>query len=272
MNISMRLRLRRPTLCALLASSLLLPAASSHGETAPPAKPDYAASFPKKALPDGSLPPAKTNVFKLNDKGELSVKISKKDGCFFGDLDLILLEMSAGKFYELLVTLEPLDGSAIPVSSARVKSRKLGDPDLFITLKAPKVSAPTPMGLFICRDSNNQGSCKDKLVSPFRDALSRFKTMPDPAKKAEPFPDRTYFFNDVVVGPNAVEAQEPMFGPAEEERLKKITSAATVERITSLKNVLTSQPLKSNNGQLEVVLPLSDFGNCEAKVAEEQKP
>lgn len=234
-------------------------------------KPDFSGSFPKKATAEGVPLPKPINTLKLGASREVPVKISSKKGCFFGDLDLMLVEMTWSKFYDLRISLEPVDDSKAAASSAVVNVKDLAAGSYTAALKVPKVSQPTLMGLYICRDAKKSGSCREKpIVSP-GDLIKRYSSEATAEKKEGGIAvdDKIYYFNHVIVQPDAISSSESVFDSAEFSRIQEIAKQESpqdfekkLQKVYETQRTLSSVPLKQVDGALSITLPISDFGNC----------
>lgn len=234
-------------------------------------KVSYSGAFSKKASADGESLPRAIQHLKLGPSRAVSVKIAERKGCFFGDLDLILLEMVWSKLPEVLVTLEPIEGEDGPVSSSRVTMKNLAPGFHKISLKAPEVKQPTVMGLFVCRDSAKSGSCRSKTAESPSESFARFspEAIAKLGGKTPDVQDKIYYFNHVVVESDSVEISGALLDKSELERVRDIARQAMPEgfgpilkRLLSLHSTIMSQPITQQSGALAVTLPISDFGNC----------
>ena len=245
--------------------------ALSLAEGVAPSKPNFSGSFPKKATERGEPLSRPINTLKLNAEREVSVKISSKKGCFFGDLDLMLVEMSWSKFYDLRVSLEPLDDSKEAPSSELMNVKDLSRGSHTVALKVPKVLQPTLMGLYICRDSKKTGSCRAKPVVSPGDLIKLYSPESTAGKNEAGIAvdDKTYYFNHLVVEPEGVSTSKAVFDKAEFARISKIAKQESpnsfekkLAKVYETQRTLSSAPLKQVDGALAVTLPISDFGNC----------
>lgn len=256
---------------AILTVLALVLSVDGHTESPLQPKRDYTKLFPAKAHLNGVPLLRPVEVLKLDPSRNLSVQISAKKSCFIGDLDLILAEMSWGKFTDLLVTLEPIDDTTAKGSSVILPIERLKDQKEIVELKVPNVSAPTPMGLFICKDVAHTGSCRNKEVVSPGTLAARYDPQAEPAKLNldKDFPDKVYYFAHLVVEPNSVSSSEAVFDKAERARIEGIAKkespqlyAKKMERIDLLHGTLSSVPLAQSDGNLQIILPISDFPNC----------
>ena len=255
----------------IVGATWVAPVAPSLAEGVAPSKPDFSGSFPKKATEQGAPLSRPIDTLKLDASRGVPVTISSKKGCFFGDLDLMLVEMSWSRFYDLRVSLEPLDDSKAAPSSAVVNVKDLAPGSHSVTLKAPKVSQPTLMGLYICRDSKKTGSCRGKPVVSPGELIKRYSSESTTGKKEGGIAvdDKTYYFNQVVVEPDAISTSEAVFDTAEFARIREIAKQESpksfekkLKRVYQTQRTLSSVPLKQVDGALAVTLPISDFANC----------
>lgn len=234
-------------------------------------RPDYAKLFAPNATTDGVRIQQAPSVLKLDESRKVPVRITKKNACYFGDLDTILLEMSWGKFTEVIMTLEPITGNGKGAAPASLHASKLGEPDLTVDLKIPLVTQPTVMGLFICKDVAKSGSCRNKKVIPIEDTMNKYAPDSHPEKldPKKDIPDKIYFFNHVVVTSDSIETMDTVYDSREQSRVADLIKQhpakgdqELLERIGSLQKNFASVPLSQQNGTVTAVLPLSDFPNC----------
>ena len=244
---------------------------SSYAEGAAQSKPDFSGGFPKKATEEGVPLPPTIETLKLDAARTVPVKISSKKGCFFGDLDLMLVEMSWSNYYDLRVSLEPLDDGKAAGSSAVVTVKDLAPGSHTVSLKAPKVKQPTLMGLYICRDAKKSGSCRGKPVVSPGEFIKRYSSQATANKKPGDLPveDKTYYFNHVVVEPDGISSSDAVFDQAEFARAREIAQKESpksfeqkLKKIYEAQRTLSSVPLTQIDGALAVTLPISDFANC----------
>lgn len=271
--------MKRPSVTASLSASalaaLLLTATAGSlrlsAEETRPARQDYAKLFAPNATTQGVRLQKAPNVLKLDKSRIVPVRITKKNACYFGDLDTIFLEMSWGKFTEVIMTLEPITGSGEIAGSASLHASKLGESDFTVELKAPAVAEPTLMGIFICKDTSKSGSCRNKKLIPFEDIYKKYapEAKPENLNPKKDIPDKIYFFNHLVVSPDSIEAMDSVYDAAEQARVAGLLEqhpskgdTALLERLGSLHKTLASVPLAGQDGALTATLPLSDFPNC----------
>jgi hypothetical protein len=252
-------------------ASWSLSALPSFAEGAGQSKPDFSGSFPKKATQEGIPLPRSVDTLKLDASRAVPVTISSKKGCFFGDLDLMLVEMSWSNYYDLRVSLEPLDDGKAAGSSAVITVKDLAPGSHTVSLKAPKVTQPTLMGLYICRDSKKSGSCRGKPVVSPGEFIKRYSSQATAGKKPGDLivDDKTYYFNHVVVAPDGISSSDSVFDQAEFARVREIAQKESpknfeqkLKKLYEAQRTLSSVPLKQVDGALAVTLPISDFANC----------
>lgn len=273
MNVSLRKHWSLSTsliaLGALCAAMVAHPQLSFSDEVAPP-KASLSALFSLKANTDGSPLPNTMNVFALGKTRDLTFEIQKKPSCFFGDLDVILVEASWAGFNSLRISLEPLDNSKIKGVSQVFPIKKLADGPLSISLRAPSVTRDTLMGVFICSDQRKSGSCKTKEVVPAGQVIKRYApdAQPEKLNPKRDIQDKVYYFNHVIVGADQVASSQNGFDKTEQSRLEQIVKGPKNEGEASLLTVnrlhftLTSVPLKQEDNRLKITLPISDFPHC----------
>ena len=265
----MRVRGALALVCAVCLAAL---PAFVAAEDTKDTKPDYASQFPRKADTAGKPLPAKQLVIKLNASRRFALPIRTTGVCYAGDLLMIILESGWGNFKHVLISLEPVLDSRPAGSSEKLLVDQLGDGKLSANLTAPRVTAQTPMGIFICKDSAGTGSCRNKQLTPLKDIFNRY-TDREKAEKLDPkkdIPDTIYFFTPVIVGPNSITASDGFLDSAERERIAAAAKSSmpegeatlTMDRIQALQSTLGSSPLLDLQGRPTVMLPMLRDKNC----------
>jgi len=256
----------------VIAICLLALPGIARGESPKDSKPDYASQFPRKADSAGNPLPAKQLVIRLDASRRFTLPIRAVGVCYAGDLLMILLEAGWGKFKHVLISLEPVLDSQPAGSSEKLVADQLGNGKIAANLVAPRVSAPTPMGLFICKDSAGTGRCRDKPLTPLDQIFGRYSDR-EKAEKLDPqkdIPDTIYFFTPVIVGPDAITASDAVFDSAERARIAAVAKSAgpeseasqVVARIEEIQSGRNSSPLLELGGTPTLVLPMLDQSKC----------
>jgi hypothetical protein len=261
----------RVRLLSCIALAILYAHSPAWADEAKPPKAKYAGLFTRKATESGAPIPRAPNTLALGKSRDLTIQLQKKKVCFFGDLDIILVEASWAQFDSLRVSLEPLDDSEEKGSSVVMPIKKLTAPSYSVTLKAPKVTTATPMGLFVCSDTNKSGMCRKKsLVNP-NQIIKRYapEAKPENLDPKKDILDKIYYFNHVVVEPNSISSSDGVYDKNEHQRLQGIAklsnpreSEQNLSRINRLHTTLTSTPVQQVGNTLKVTLPISDFAHC----------
>lgn len=188
---------------ALLALSYAVPA-----HAAPPS--DLATPFSLEETPDGLR--MRVRIF------------APENGCSWGDLDAIQLELQHSKTKRLLVSLEPLAGSAAPnVTDITAFDLEKG---FVTTFLLPKGAKSSHLAFYICKDSERKNRCGAKPAIPPQTVLQSYLTPMDAAgklgeapKEPEDATDKIYYFAYILVEGKTGYALKNRMTPGDYDRL-----------------------------------------------------
>ncbi len=222
----------------------------------------------------------------ITNPGEVNIRLVHVDRCSFGDVDALLLDSRwSGTAGRILLSLEPvydLSNSGF-VSTKEITPASLAHRGLEARLSVPKVKTPQLYGLFICRDSKNENSCRGKAVDDFKDIFARYKLeINAQTKELKPkalleerkktVPDRIYFFKSVIVDRDSLRISEKQTSDERAAQwanyLRVITgnssdvSSEALARERLLNKILGSLPLRLTNKTIEISLPRFLPGKC----------
>jgi hypothetical protein len=212
--------------------------------------------------------------FKLSDDGTLRVSMESRKWCTLGDLDVIALDGKASENPKFLLTVEPLNpedaGFQPMVRSLTSNDFQKG---FRTTFKLPHLNKTMQAGLFLCKDSGNQGRCNTDAKEAI-DINRMLSNDSEGMKKNNHFrsPDRIYFFQYLYLeGDHSVRAFQNPDVPdvsfdAVSARLKTASGNAKDEdmlqnalgRAKRFQQTLRSLPLEQGGGYARIVLPMMD--------------
>lgn len=209
----------------------------------------------------------------------LKVKITvPSHGCHLGDWDAIATERDNSDNPKILLSLEPLasDSAIKPeVKDISAFDLKKGYTAIF---NAPKVNAPTPFALYICKDSDNVGKCSGKPkmdiqkvleiympTVPKDNQLTHIPEFPDPPKAS----DKIYYFGFVVMGKTniyslkqeAIEKNQAAIGK-ELAQIGVPEAEKVFQEVRLLDATLKSAHPSLEDGALNISLPHLDVAAC----------
>lgn len=204
----------------------------------------------------------------------LPVQIEMKLRCMFGDLDAIGLDLLHSANHKLLLTLEPVlesDRSIEPIVRDITKAPFAQGYTTEFSL--PRSEIPRPLGLFICKDSDEAGHCNGKEIADISAVISTYDVRNTPPRDYQPS-DKAYFFQFLLVqgstlyfypGPIVERGYQELEGGLVETPETARDAAATVKRARSYLETVASEPLEAVNGSVVIALPRNDFRKCVAK-------
>lgn len=207
----------------------------------------------------------------LDSTRALPVTISLSRECSLGDADIILLEAGWSNTTSVRLSLEsllPEDTFAASVTVSVVELKSRGTTTKF---SLPPYKGIRPMGLFICKDSNNEGRCRDKPVQRSDDIFARYnpKNSPEKLDPKKDITDKSYFFGNVLAYEDRVEFVQKQFTEQTAKQLSLTLATAKVaeagkivSRIKHLHSTLGSLPLNVQNSGIEITLPSLDLSGC----------
>ncbi len=213
---------------------------------------------------DANTPPeigARTRELAQNGTAvSLPIKFENMKRCMIGDYDIISREISQDRTAKLLLSVEPLlvsELSAPPVvQQAALSDLRDGQSRLF--LLAPS-TRPVLMGLYICKDSNNEGRCGGKQVVDV--------AQPSTGKPA----DKIYFFAPFVLEQNKFTAFQSRMQDSGYEQMSAYLAerlGATAEAragTAKVKNILTTvrpATVRTPGSSIVVDLPVLSRALC----------
>lgn len=210
----------------------------------------------------------------------LAVRIAAESRCFFGDLDVLALDLALSKNPRLLLSLEPIflsDTSFEPRSTEWHNPKSLHDiirgAGFYTSLSFLKLESPKLLGLYICTDSNNTGRCLGKPEVEFDEILQRHEVGRNVPKDIV-IPDKIYFFRYLVITPQFARIFEAPMSEIRYELLErylepiipgKATRTNAISVIRRFNARIGSLPLKVEEEPVRISLPWFDRKNCFAK-------
>lgn len=253
----------------LLVGSACLPNSGKRRDGKPGARKSQAAS----ALP----PPSQ----ELGFDEEIDFSFGPKTGCLMGDMDTISKELNRKDAQRLLFSIEP-----VLVQDTGLKPLvKLVDPGEAVSkgttvqFKLPKVQKPVHLGLFVCKDNQNEGRCATK--KPYNLAkMTNILFFKGPARAEKLVQaDKPYYFQYILYDgkrlrfmSEAVDS-EHAFNRWAHALQKELAASGerryhqdALARVGQLQRMLTSRPLEVRKGHkrtaLTALLPLLDRDRC----------
>ena len=159
-----------------------------------------------------AAPPAEIMApFELEQSGgglRMKVRVSApSNGCTWGDLDAIQLEMKSTKTPRLLVSVEALGtgGGTIAPVTTDISSFDL-EKGFVTTFVLPKFSKPANLVFYLCKDSDRKGKCAGKPAVRPQTVLQSYLTPLDretgkrgPAPEEKEASDKIYYYAYVLV-------------------------------------------------------------------------
>jgi hypothetical protein len=197
----------------------------------------------------------------------LKVNIHTEARCNFGDADALLLDLlSSGRETKILLTLEPV----MPDKNFKTLVQDVtAPPDIHTTgytteFTLPSGGKPMLLGLFVCKDSDKQGSCSGKKFQPINEVISNYEVG---VKHSDDYraTDKIYYFKFLVFdGANiyypargmTVESYEELDKMLAVQGMDSSSRKDAIKRVQELNQTLGSVALGLRDGNtLEVVLP-----------------
>ena len=227
--------------------------------------PSYAETRPRLLQEYG----AKTDVEGLKT---IAFNIRAMSRCIFGDLEAIALDFYHSKVEsKMLLSLEPLlvdqqnyprrvkDVSKVPGLLAGGHREEFG---------IPEPGKPLVLGVFLCMDSNNTGSCLQKEVRPINTVIADYRVG---QKREGPPRDKIYFFKFLILAQGKVYfSPKPLnknLYPELQQKLVELgfdeqAAAASTAAIVRFNSELGSIDFKEVNNVLQLSLPKFDKKRC----------
>jgi len=210
------------------------------------------------------------------DTIKLAVDFAVETRCDWGDIDVMEKTLARAKKSKLLLTLEPLgERGAKPFGSQVITISQLRS-GIKKEFEVPDSSALRPLGIFICLDAADAGSCAAKpnanMMHAFNDA--RRIAAHDGVGKAPSHSDRVFFFHalhaqdssiqviaDTTMKAKNYDAIEKYYDGKLEQRVSANQAIGqardTNERVMSVPPVITKSGLR-------LLLPAADRAKCPA--------
>lgn len=224
-------------------------------------------------------------------QGALKINLTSSTQCSWGDLDLIALELREHQQKNiparLLLSVEALDGSMVAAREIDVSKFITGEATSLpsVLLRLTSAGRGTPVGIFVCKDSQGRGRCLGAKVEDFNEVFSRHTVeMKDGASVSGVAPDRldpttagddvVYFFQPAILTPEGLMVVGDDFTDASlhefEQRLKTTYSAAqsAVDTIRHGITKVRSGVVMVPSSGITIDLPSSDQTKCSRALAE----
>lgn len=198
----------------------------------------------------------------------ITIETIPQKSCFIGDLDLMAFDMKLSKTAYFTLTLESIAGDSLSIAPTILDNEVLAGPQT-VRIYIPKISEPKLLGLFICKDSNRSGSCKNKRIDSIVDVIRQYSKVNDPQllDPAKNFPDRVFYFNALVASPEYLEIIEP-YNKSENLAIDAVNKVAGIDHsgmtsfLKEAYNKINSVPFKQDEEKLQVILPKYDPSAC----------
>ena len=210
-------------------------------------------------------------------------------GCRLGDWDTILAEQDNSDNPRLLLALEPIGpGSTFPMMAKDITNFDL-EKGFTAVFNIPAKTPPTPVAIYICKDSDKTGKCAGKkkvdvgklmetYVPPFTKGNSTeirdpkdIPEMPKPPKAT----DKIYYFGMLVIDGNKAyvmkddSMKKNQAGVAQDLKTLGVKQADKVFAEVKLTDALTySVQPKIEEEVVTVILPRADVKACVPKEAQ----
>lgn len=222
----------------------------------------------------------------------LKIQFTSSGQCSWGDLDLIALELREHRqkniATRLLVSVEALDGSVVAAKEFDIAGFVEGQQNFLPAVIIPlaSVNKPTPVGIFVCKDSSGMGGCRSKKIQDFNEVFSRHLVpfqggentngfspdMLDPTTAGE---DVLYYFQPAILTPDGLMVVGEDFTEgslAEFERVLESRYGATPSSLETVRHgvsrVRSGLVMVPKTG-ITIDLPSSDQSRCVRELAEE---
>jgi hypothetical protein len=225
-----------------------------------------------------ALPPP-SQVLELDE--EIEFTFGPKPGCLMGDMDTISKELSRKGSQRLLFSIEPVlaqDTRFRPLVK-QVDPGEAVSSGTTVQFKLPKVQKPVHLGLFVCKDNQDEGRCATKKPYNLVKMTSiLFFKGPARAEKLVQA-DKPYYFQYILYDgkrlrfmSSAVDSEHAFHRWAHELQKELAASGErryhqdALARVGQLQRMLTSRPLEVRKGRkrtaLTALLPLLDRDRC----------
>jgi hypothetical protein len=202
-------------------------------------------------------------------KWNLPIKLVTEPRCFFGDRDAIGLELirSENPETELLLTIEPLPkgGETKKPTVAYIKNAaKDLEKGFDVILTVPRSAHKEILGLYICKDSNKEGSCRNKEIRTIPAVLNQYDSMQGVLTPDFVATDKIYFFKPIFFEGSGMRYPSAAMSSQRYAQLEQFINSEfglnegsknAVTQIIEIGNTLQSRPLQMVDKKLIVRLP-----------------
>ena len=217
---------------------------------------------------------ARTMELRANEFGyPFHFTLSSDGRCEVGDLDIIGKEMAHSPGAKLLFTIEPLMTGDLesPVIKEIGVDKVTGGS--VINLAIPAGKGVRHLGLFICKDSSNDNSCRNKSVVDLNKVYNTYYPMNGSKPPSDDYlaSDKIYFFQYLMVQDGQLVVFDPKgtvtagndFEMFLRDRLGSPIQARTVaNRVTKLNDIILSAPVSFAGQFVRLNLPHLDKAIC----------
>ena len=226
-----------------------------------------------------NAPPPPTQEVALNERVEFT--FGPDIGCLMGDMDTISKEFKKRRNQRLLFSIEPLlaSDSNFPPIAHSVDPGESISRGTTVEFALPKVQKLVHLGLFVCKDNENTGSCARKPVYNLSKMSSiLFFKRPQRAEKVIAS-DKIYYFQYLLYDGKTLRFMSETVNNAASfnrwaNQLQKQLAASgdpiyhkqALARVNFLQRLLTSKRIEvrkvRKKTELSALLPLFDPESC----------
>ena len=205
----------------------------------------------------------------------MTFRLSTYKRCTLGDRDAIAFDMyRTGDKFRLLLSVEPLfsDEEVHPKHAEEIRKRFVFQ-DKPIELHIPSYSEPTLLGVFICKDSKEEGRCAEKKAEDINEIFKSHAPGKNSSHHWHP-DDKVYYFQPVLahedkvwilswqdIGKNGEHFKRSINIVAGEDQV----SAESIHKAITLDKTIQSEIFKSQGGAFEIRLPHYSQAKCVGK-------
>lgn len=206
--------------------------------------------------------------FDFSSGQSLKVRFVPEWRCSLGDADVILNDMGENGVGKVILTVEPMNASAMQAFGRRNIYQVLNIGEITnggsVTVNIPPLKLPVPAGVFICADNEGSGTCRNKAVVPPNEAFASAVPVNGQREPARRIPDRIYFFAFTSLEPTGLAIfNQANLSPAEYKGMAALLKFAgvgseadkTVGATQAINEKLMNFPLKAKNSEIVVSLP-----------------
>ena len=202
-------------------------------------------------------------------KWNLALKLVTEPRCFFGDRDAIGLELirSENPETELLLTVETLPDAAetkkATVAFIKGAAKEL-EKGYDLTLTVPRSSHKEILGLYICKDSKKEGSCRNKELRTIPAILNQYDSIQGVLSPEFVATDKIYFFKPLIFEASGLRYPSAAMSSQRYAQLEQFInrefglnegSKNAITKIIEIGNTLQSRPLQMADQKLVIRLP-----------------